>query len=365
MRIHFFTKGPRREATARYRGFLMAEELTRRGVPTVVCVVPRAEARWTLLDRLREMLRAARALLAVGRGDVVYLVRTIYRADFLVLVLLGRLLRRWRLIFDFDDARYLEFPRPMRLLTRQADAVAVGSHALLDWARPQNPNVHLLPTSVPFADYSRHARGQRGGAVSPPVLGWVGAGRNHVANLALLVPVFRELRRQGHAFSFALLGAEGRPEVHEVFAGLVAEGLEIDIIDELPWEDVTLVAARLARFDVGLMPLVDDEAARGKCAFKAIEYMACGVATVCSRVGENAYLIEDGVNGFLARDTSDWVKKLGALLRDPFLRERLGRAGQETVRRGYSLEVNADRVIALARGLLGATPETPRGTPGA
>ena len=51
----------------------MAEELTRRGVPAVVCVVPRAEPSSTLLDRLRELLRAARALLAVGRGDVVYL----------------------------------------------------------------------------------------------------------------------------------------------------------------------------------------------------------------------------------------------------------------------------------------------------
>jgi glycosyltransferase involved in cell wall biosynthesis len=362
--IHFFTKGPRREATARYRGFLMAEELARHGTPTRVEVVPRTEG-FSFADRLREFGRALRALLAVRRGDVLYLVRTIYRRDFLLLVLLARFLRRFRLVFDFDDARYLEFPRPMRLLTRRADAVAVGSHALREWASHHNPHVHLLPTSVPFAEYARHARGDVG-PVARPVLGWVGAGRNHVENLRLLVPVFRELRRLGHDFSFELLGAEGRPAVHAVFAPLREEGMALQVVDELPWDDVPSVAARLARFDVGLMPLLDDESARGKCAFKAIEYMACGVATVCSRVGENSYLIEDGVNGFLARDTAEWVEKIGALLADSGLRARLARAGQETVREGYSLEVNAPRLLALARGRHeGAPPETRRGGPGA
>jgi glycosyltransferase involved in cell wall biosynthesis len=92
------------------------------------------------------------------------------------------------------------------------------------------------------------------------------------------------------------------------------------------------------------MPLEDTEQNRGKCAFKAIEYMACGVATVCSAVGENLHLIEDGRTGLLARTPDEWFEKLGSLLRDRALAARIGRAGQELVRGRYSLEANAPRL---------------------
>ena len=335
----------------------MAQEVARRGVRSVVHVVPRTEG-WPLLRRLGATWQSLRTLASTERGDVLYLVRTIYRMDFLALVLLARWIGGRRFVFDFDDARYLEFPRPMRLLTGRADAVVVGSHALFDWARLLNPRVHLVPTSVPFARYASAAAGQTRERGRTPVLGWVGAGRNHVENLRILVPVFRELRRRGLAFSFTLLGAEGRAVVHDVFAELRREGLLMEIVDELPWEDVAAVAGHLARFDVGLMPLEDDESARGKCAFKAIEYMACGVPTVCSRVGENRYLVEDGANGFLASGPEEWVARLRALIEDPSLRTRLGQAGQETVRASYSLEVNADRVIAIARQVTASRAKT-------
>jgi hypothetical protein len=65
----------------------MAEEVARLGVPTTVHVVPRPDRGWSLADRLRELRRVWRALSAVRAGDVIYLVRTIYRKDFIALVL--------------------------------------------------------------------------------------------------------------------------------------------------------------------------------------------------------------------------------------------------------------------------------------
>ena len=50
--------------------------------------------------------------------------------------------------------------------------------------------------------------------------------------------------------------------------------------------------------DVGVYPLADDEWSRGKCGFKAIEFMACGVPVVAAAVGVNREIIDDGVNGF-------------------------------------------------------------------
>ena len=68
--------------------------------------------------------------------------------------------------------------------------------------------------------------------------------------------------------------------------------------------------------DVGVYPLADDEWSKGKCGFKAIEFMACGVPVVAAAVGVNREIIQDGVNGFLASTDDEWVEKLGRLLAD-------------------------------------------------
>ena len=52
--------------------------------------------------------------------------------------------------------------------------------------------------------------------------------------------------------------------------------------------------------DIGIYPLRNDEWALGKCGFKAIQFMACGLPVVAAAVGVNREIIQDGVNGFLA-----------------------------------------------------------------
>jgi glycosyltransferase involved in cell wall biosynthesis len=76
--------------------------------------------------------------------------------------------------------------------------------------------------------------------------------------------------------------------------------------------------------------------------------MAGGIPVVCSPVGQCVDLINDGVNGFLADSRQEWEQKLGRLIEDRDLRERVGRAGLETVRRDFSLE----RGFSALRGVL-------------
>ena len=98
--------------------------------------------------------------------------------------------------------------------------------------------------------------------------------------------------------------------------------------------------------DIGVYPLWDDEWAKGKCGFKAIQFMACGVPVVAAAVGVNAEIIEDGTTGFLARSEDEWVEKLLLLIRDAPLRQKLGLAGRQVVEERFSLRANGGKFLA-------------------
>jgi len=103
----------------------------------------------------------------------------------------------------------------------------------------------------------------------------------------------------------------------------------------------------LHSIDIGLMPLPDTEWTRGKCAFKAIQYMASGIPVVASPVGITPDLIQHGVNGLLASSSDDWFRELERLICDPELRGRIAVAGRKTVEQSYSLEKWAPRFVGL------------------
>jgi glycosyltransferase involved in cell wall biosynthesis len=104
--------------------------------------------------------------------------------------------------------------------------------------------------------------------------------------------------------------------------------------------------------DIGVYPLANDAWTKGKCGFKAIQFMACGVPVVAAAVGVNREIIEDGVNGFLATTREEWIDKLTRLADDEGLRKRLGEAGRQTIEERYSLNVNAPRMAEALRDAL-------------
>jgi len=97
----------------------------------------------------------------------------------------------------------------------------------------------------------------------------------------------------------------------------------------------------LSEIDIGIMPLPNDEWAKGKCGLKGLQYMALRIATVMSPVGVNTDIIQDGVNGFLADKTEEWVDKLSLLIDDSNLRRTLADNGRTTVLEKYSVKANA------------------------
>src|SRR5690606_9194210 len=63
--------------------------------------------------------------------------------------------------------------------------------------------------------------------------------------------------------------------------------------EAVPWsEDAEVDLVR--GFDVGVMPLPDEPWERGKCGYKLIQYMACGLPVVASAVGVNREIVIPG-----------------------------------------------------------------------
>jgi glycosyltransferase involved in cell wall biosynthesis len=239
-------------------------------------------------------------------------------------VLLKRL--NSRIVFDFDDALYLRNANRTKKLTECAWRVVVGSHELKDYATQFNPNVILIPSAVQIKEYS---------IVNPKTdsrplrIGWIG-GTSTLKYLAILEEPLRNLAQKGFTYEFLIAGTHGRKD-------LIPQFTNVKVIDVASYkgEDIPHL---VTQFDIGVMPMWDGPWERAKCAMKAIIYMAGSLPSICSPVGENNYVVEDGQNGFLAATTQEWEEKLSQLFTDPALRMRLGKAGRELVAMHYSDE---------------------------
>lgn len=114
----------------------------------------------------------------------------------------------------------------------------------------------------------------------------------------------------------------------------------------LPWTRASEPAV-VGSFDVGLMPLPDNDWSRGKCGFKALLYMSMGVPAVVSPVGANCEIVTAGENGLHAATDDEWVEAVGSLVEDQRLARTLGDAGRQTVVERYSGQRWAPRFLQV------------------
>jgi glycosyltransferase involved in cell wall biosynthesis len=119
----------------------------------------------------------------------------------------------------------------------------------------------------------------------------------------------------------------------------------------VPWREASEIDD-LCAIDIGLMPLPDDEWAKGKCGLKALQFMALELPVVTSPVGVNTEIIDDGVNGLLAATEEGWFSRLSELVGAAERRIALGRAARQTVVSRYSVLSQREAYLAHLRALV-------------
>lgn len=248
-------------------------------------------------------------------------------------------------VVDYDDALFHRYDehrswlirsllgRKIDAVMRHATLVVAGNEYLAERARAAEARrVEIVPTVVDLMRY----KVIRSGDNHPLVVGWIGSPATS-RYLATIASAYESLAKKFDV-RFMAVGASEE----------AVRGLPVEVWH---WSEETEVQS-IQTFDIGIMPLEDSPWECGKCGYKLIQYMACGLPVVASPVGVNRQIVEHRVNGFLAQGVHEWVKALDCLLKDQALRRGMGARGRERVEAWYSLQVQAPRLEGLMREAL-------------
>lgn len=248
------------------------------------------------------------------------------------------LLSRVPYVLDFDDAIFHNYDLHKsklvkRLLGKRIDKimataslVIAGNNYLADRALSSGARcVKLIPTVIDLVRYTVNPNIKDQQANGALKIVWIGS----PSTLIYLKIVEKSLTRLSETIPFSLRIIGG--------GHLMISGVNVEI---LPWSESGESSA-ITDCDIGIMPLLNTPWEQGKCAYKLIQYMACGLPTVASPVGANPSVVVDGVTGFLADSDDAWFEKLKLLMTDTTLRNKMGAAGRERVEANYCLHKTA------------------------
>ena len=279
-------------------------------------------------------------LLKIFQYDIVFIHREAYPIGGAFFEIILAILRK-PFIFDFDDAIFLpssskpnsfieRFKNPVKItkIIKMSSHIIVGNDYLANFARKYNDRVTVIPTPI---DTDKYYPDEKKRSVEL-VIGWIGSVTT-LNFLNIMRNVFIGLTKRFPHIKFKMVGGDFPING---FSNVISK----------PWS-LKQEIEDLRTFDIGIMPMPDNEWTKGKCGFKAILYMSMNIPCVISPVGVNKEIIIDGVNGFLASTEEEWIERLIILIKNSEMRREFGMAGRKIVEERYSVKVHAPQFLEI------------------
>jgi len=249
--------------------------------------------------------------------------------------------KRAKVIFDFDDSiwlqnvsdankrfAFLKNAAKTKDIIELSHLIFAGNEYLADYAKKYNSNIAIIPTTIDTEEYVAKSVKKDPNVVT---IGWSGSVTT-IQHFSFAIPALKIIKQKyGESVAFKVIG-----DGNYINTELNIQGL--------PWAKTTELDD-LSSFDIGIMPLPDDEWAKGKCGLKGLQYMALEIPTIMSPVGVNSEIIQQGENGYLASHVDEWVQTLSLLIDSKNHREEVGRNGRKTVVDKYSVESNKEKYL--------------------
>lgn len=350
MKVLYLTKYARNGASSRLRSYQYFSLLQKEGITITVkpffdenyLIQLYSKKRISKLSLSKFYFKRFLVLFSVYQYDTIVIEKELFPYFFSWFERLFFFLKI-KYIVDYDDAIFHNYNLNRNKLVRfllknkisnvmkYSDYVLAGNDYLSDEAKKAGATkVVYFPTVISINNYKIKAFDHN---IDKVKIGWIGSPSTfkYVQSIEKKLTALNEFS----PFELHIIGATEKLN----FNGTVkytswSEEDEIDI---------------LLKLDIGIMPLQNTPWEQGKCAYKLIQYMGCGLPVVASSVGMNKDVVDDNCNGFLVNHDDEWIEKLNILINDAKLRQEFGNAGRKKIERMFSLELNVQKLIPLLK----------------
>jgi len=297
-----------------------------------------------ILGTLRGYLRRFRDIFRLSDFDHVYVFMWVTPLGSSFYERLFRLLAK-RLIYDVEDnillkvtnsinplLKFIKSPNKAIFLIKNADHIITSSPALNDKCLALNIKKKCTYIScsintdrfIPINKYTNK---------DIVTVGWTGTFSSK-EYLYILRDVFIDLSKRCE-FKLRVIG-----NFEYELPGVNLEVIQWTYKNEV--ED-------LQGIDIGVYPLPFNEWVSGKSGLKAIQYMAFGLPTIATEVGNTPNIINHNMNGLLVKTKEDWMYALEKLIKDSSLRRELGIAARASTLDNYSTDVIASNYLSILK----------------
>lgn len=238
---------------------------------------------------------------------------------------------------------------------RFSGTVVAGNQYLADYAaRSGAKKIEIIPTVIDLERYP--VKNSDSDVVLPPnvilsgvegragersayeddkkcIVGWIGTKTTFEKHLLPCKDWIKALQIQEPNIRFHIVG--------------ITEDMDLGKnVNYIRWTEETEVA-EILKMDIGLMPLQDSKWEKGKCAYKLIQYAACGIPGVASDVGMNREVTVPGETGILASADEEWIQAIKTLKSNTELRHQMGRNARKKVEERYCIQQTSTKWLEI------------------
>lgn len=298
------------------------------------------------LSLLYYYLKRLFCLFTVNRFDVIWLEAEIFM---FFPAFFEKLLNIFgvRYIVDYDDAIFHNYDMSKSkiirfLLSKKIDVVMKNAHTVVAGnsylanraIEAGAKNVVVIPTVVNSSRYVNNFNKDK----KKLVVGWIGSPSTQ--KYVVQIRDALSLLNKKFDFSLHLVGST---------TSVLNDLNEFDV-EIVKWSEITEIES-INQMDIGIMPLIDGPWERGKCGYKLIQYMACGIPVIASPVGVNTSIIHNNNCGLLASSIVDWSNSLIELAESKTKREYFGQNGRKAVANIYSTNVQQELLLNVFKSV--------------
>ena len=254
------------------------------------------------------------------------------------------------IVIDYDDAVFHNYDNSknawvkkgcgnkIQQLAALADVVITGSPYLTRWMLPHAREVIEIPTSLSMQQYSSAATAKLPDAERKTFrIGWIGSATT--SPFVLLVKDALLQLQELYNMKLVLIGFDKKLEKQ-------LKGLHYINYEWQPHTEISL----LKTCSIGIMPLPNEPFAQGKCGFKLIQYMACGLATLATPVEANIKINHGGDNLF-ANTIFEWYSCLAAMIQNQSFYKEVGDKNKAIAAEYYSVKNNQKVYLSLFQNI--------------